>query len=182
MIEQIQVTCHEPEGIFDRRVSLMEWTDNNTKRFYEQASQYPILFGKPLTGFNDFMSRFVWWEPTGVPHLYGPVWQVDDFTGVFYLSDMYVHEATAHFAFFDGRLKGRQGLARRLLREVFATSDLNRINVELPYYVKNALRKFVVDIGFKLEGKKRQCKYYQGKWFDADMFGILREEVLDGTK
>lgn len=181
MISDLSVVCHEPEGTFQRNVSMVSFTPRNLKRFYEQASQFPILFGRPLTGFNDFVSRFIWWEDGGIPHLHGPVWQIDDFVGVFYLNDLYVDEATAHFAFFDRRLKGRQALVKRLIREVFATSSLNRINVEIPYYARNAIRKFVIDVGFQLEGKKRQCRFYEGRWFDADQFGILRSEVLDGS-
>ena len=125
------------------------------------------------------MSRFFYLDSQGLPHLYGPIWKVDDYVGVFYLSDLYRYEATAHFAFFDRRFRGRDKMVREVIRQVFDSSEFQRLNVEIPAYAGAATVKFVRALGFRKEGLKRSCALFKGKWFDANLFGILRHEVLE---
>ena len=181
-MNHLSVVCNEPEGPIERHVTPIIFTEDNVKKFYEKASKFPVLFGKPLNSLEDFLPRFFTYDSQGIPHLKGPIWQVDDFVGVFYLTDLYVHEATAHFVFFDGRFKGRHQLVKQMIKEVMKESSFVRLNVEIPLYAGKAVFKFVSDIGFTLEGRKRANAFYKGKWFGSNLYGLLRSEVLkDGS-
>lgn len=172
------MVCEEPEGKVIREVSPIIFTPESIKCFYDKASKFPVLFGKELKNMEDFTARFFWYDSQGLPHLYGPIWKIDDFIGVFYLTDLYKTEATAHFAFFDRRFRGRRELVLRMIQETFKASEFIRLNVEIPKYAGNAVTTFVESLGFQREGRKRRCAFFDNQWFDSNTYGILRSEVL----
>jgi RimJ/RimL family protein N-acetyltransferase len=175
----LSVACEEPKGTVIRSVNILPITIENLKRFYDVASKFTILFGKPLTGIDDFISRFVYFDKEGTPDLYGPIWVIDDFVGVFTLTDMTPSDAIAHFTFLDRRFKGRLNLTKEMIKYVFETYGFNRLTVQVPLYVGNTTVKFVNELGFGYEGKKRKAALYKGNWFDVRCYGILKEEVLN---
>jgi len=124
---------------------------------------------------NIFMSYS---KPSGDPSVKGLFWAVDDLeTGVFYLTDIYQHEATVHFAFFDRRVAGREPLFHTMLKHAFDTFGFNRLNASIPKYVKDRVHGFVRGCGITPEGVKRSASFYKGQWFDDVSYGILRSEV-----
>jgi RimJ/RimL family protein N-acetyltransferase len=182
MTPTLSVVCEEREGEVRREVSPFIFTPESTRKLYSVASQFPVLFGKPLNSIEDFLIRFFWYTDDGLPHLRGPVWVVDDFVGIFYLTDLKEDEATAHFAFFDKKFWGRHKLVKAMVRHTFQSYGYRRLNVVIPSYAGKKVFKFVSDLGFTLEGRKREDAFYKGSWFDSNLYGILRSEVLkDGS-
>lgn len=110
------------------------------------------------------------------------VWlETDDKNGILYLDNVVVGlSANAHFIFWDHKLRGKEELVKDCMRWAMVQLSLHKLNVQLPDYAM-ALRKFAKRVGLKEEGCSRMWSYSNGKLFDMYLFGITREEVLDGN-
>jgi len=76
----------------------------------------------------------------------------------------------------DDRNKGIGTKATRLLvRHGFETVGLNRIELEV-YSFNPRARRVYENIGFKLEGTRRQALLWDGEAVDAHMMAMLRSE------
>lgn len=178
----ISVVCNERKGPVTRTIKPLVFTPDNLRKFWEKSSQFPVIFGKRLESFEDF-SRYFFTERGDSISTTGLFWVVDDFIGVFYLTEIFPEQADAHFTFFDRKLEGRELLTIEMMKHVFEEfPTFNRLNVSLPCYVNDKVFQFVSRIGFKLEGRKRACSYWKGKWFDAVQYGILRKELLSSKE
>lgn len=176
----LSVVCDEPGGKVTRNVYPLLFTPENIKKFYEKVSQFPVLSGKPIGSLKEFLDYVIQYTESGEPELKGVFWVIDDFVGVFYLTNIYPDEADAHFAFFDRRFKGRDKLVKEMMKYTFSTYKFHRISAHLATYIGKNVMRFVSAIGFSLEGKRREAVEYHGKKFDMLMYGILATEVLDG--
>lgn len=172
--------CDEPKGIIERSVRLLEFTVPNLYRFWNEARRYPVLFGQKVSDdFGKFCEIFMYYNAKGEIEGRGLVWVVDDFTGVFFMTDIYEpDDATVHFSFFDGRIRGRVPIVRDIIKHVFTTYSFNRLSALVPAYIIPATFKMIEDAGFHLEGRKRRCCPYKDDIFDGYMYGILQEEVI----
>lgn len=74
---------------------------------------------------------------------------------------------------FQSQGYGKQAL-RALLEHGFRDQNLNRIWGEV-FYGNPALRMFT-DVGMKVEGVRRQAYFRSGRFIDATMVAMLREE------
>ncbi len=175
----MQVLCHEPEGDVLRTVREFSFDIPNLRRLYEEASKFPVLFGRPLDGPEDMVNFFITQTLAGDPEPQGLIWIVDDFVGMFYMNEISDIEATVHYSFFDRRHKGREPLVRAMLKRVFDDYGFVRLNVSIPAQAGMGPRLFVERCGFKIEGRKRKASWWKGAWFDVHLYGILRED-LDG--
>lgn len=176
----LAVECDEPEGKFIRKVRPLIFTVENLKRFFEVAKQFPTLYGKEvLNDPNEFMRLFLT-EDNGQYSANGLFWVIDDFVGVFYITDIRydLSDALVHYSFFDKRQHGRLKLVREMLKFVFTKYKFERLSAEIPNYTSNVTRHFATDIGFIYEGKKRKSANYKGQKFDVNLYGILPSEVL----
>jgi RimJ/RimL family protein N-acetyltransferase len=178
----LSVECDEVKSVVTRNVYPMKLTRENLLKFWEKARKYPTLFTKEIKGdFDKFLDVFIG-EEDGVIVSRGLLWVVDDFVGVFYATDIKPEQdALVHFTFFDGRVKGRAPLAQAMLRYVFYHYQFRRLTAHVPLFVVPAAVNFVQQVGFKKEGRKRKSSYYNGEWYDTIHFGILREEVENGS-
>lgn len=180
----VAVLCHEKHGDFVRRVKQMELTPINLKIFWEKARQFDTLFTEEVNGdFKKFLEVFLHQTPNGGVEANGLFWVVDDFVGVLYLTDIIAGvDAMAHFTFFDRGLNGREELVKEMIEFVFRRYKFHRLSATVALYANPVTYKFVERLGFKWEGRKRSCRLYKGKWYDANMYGLLRDEVLkDGS-
>jgi RimJ/RimL family protein N-acetyltransferase len=109
-------------------------------------------------------------------------WRIDDYVGLYFLTDIKDTEATAHFTFFDRRFKGRSGMTHRMLRHLFQRYKFQRLNVEVPVYVGENIHKFVKGLGFVREGKKRRAVEFDNKFFDVIQYGLIGEEYLTASR
>jgi RimJ/RimL family protein N-acetyltransferase len=76
----------------------------------------------------------------------------------------------------EQRGKGLGGQALKILiSQAFLEYDLHRVEAEIYEYNVPSL-KLVERFGFRQEGRFRDAKYYNGKYFDILFFGLLRSE------
>lgn len=174
------VICHEKHGDVERTVRPMILTMENLRRFWEEARQYKSLFTEEINGdFGAFLNVFLITSPDSksiIPR--GLFWVIDDFVGVFYITDIVLgHDAQVHYSFFDRKHRGRQELAKALLKWAFDKYKFRRLSTTIPTYATKAANGFAESLGFVREGKKRRAARYQGRWFDVILYGILAEEA-----
>jgi RimJ/RimL family protein N-acetyltransferase len=177
----VNIKCIEPEGEFERSVRPFSFTRANTLKLFEKASQFPVLFGRPLKNLEDFTSFFITQNLSGDAEAQGLVWIVDDFVGMFYMNEISDTEASVHYSFFDRRHKGRDVLVRAMAKKLFEEYKFVRLNACVPAYAGLRVRMFIEKCGFKLEGRKRKSAWWKGEWFDTYLYGILPEDLKDGS-
>ena len=177
----MQVRCVEPEGEFVRNIWKFSFTKENILKLYEQASKFPVLFGRPLTGITDMVNFFTVHNFSGDLEPQGLIWIVDDFKGMFYLNNISDIEADVHYSFFDRRHKGREPLVRAMVSHVFEKYQFVRLSAYVPAQAGIGTRLFVERCGFKIEGRKRKASWWKDHWFDVYLYGILPEDIKDGS-
>jgi RimJ/RimL family protein N-acetyltransferase len=172
--------CHEPEGDFERSVSLMPLSLPNLKTFWEKAKVHRTLFNEEIRGdFKEFLKVFLSENAAGEIEPNGLFWVIDDFAGVFYLSRINPgRDAQAHVNMLDGRFKGREEITKRMLKHLFDEYGFQRLTVHVPVYIKPNVIRFIRRLGFVSEGRIRSVVPLHGKWFDIFAFGILRDEIV----
>lgn len=191
----VSVTCHEPESDVTRHVYKMPLSLENLKRFWENASKFRTLFTAEINNdFTKFCEIFLH-QNGGTVEANGLVYVIDDFTGVFYMTNIIPSvDASVHYSFFDRRHKGREILIHECLKYAFIHFGFRRLSTEVPLFLAptpdkryavederaTGIFKFVEALGFVKEGRKRKAMLYKNDWFDVNQYGILREEVLDG--
>ena len=140
------------------------------------------MFNEEISNdFQKFAELFLYQIGNEVS-LNGLFWVIDDFVGVYYLNHIVPGvDAQVHYSFFDGCQNGRQDLTKKMISYVFERYDFNRLSVSIPCYAVDATPKFVENLGFKYEGKKRKLARYNGDWFDVKLYGLLKENHLNGN-
>lgn len=178
----LTVACHEPEGVVNRSIYPVVWTPEKLLQFWEKAKQFPTLFGIEIYASADvFLDMFFQRTQQGdvtqwtTDQLF---YEVDDMVGIFRIDDIrYPFDAGVHYSFFDRRHKGRIPLIRAMLRWCFDHYGFHRLSTQVPNYVKEYIRHFVLDIGFAYEGKKRKAIEYKGTKYDVNLYGILPSDL-----
>lgn len=174
--------CDEPNGSITRTVRFMPLTLENLRQFWEKSRQFPTLFGEEISGdYKKFLNFIIHDGPNGM-EVNGLFWVVDDFVGMYYMTQIEPGiDAQVHYSFFDRRQKGRVGLSRAMLKYAFDKFEFRRFSVEVPKFVSKLTRDFILEIGFRKEGCKRQKALYKSQWFDVACYGLLREELNSGS-
>jgi RimJ/RimL family protein N-acetyltransferase len=178
----IQVVCNEPEGNVVRNVYPMLWTPENIEKLTSKVLEFPTLYGREIKSPADITEMFLNPSPSGITAK-GLFFVVDDFVGLFYITDFAYNftDAIAHYTFFDRRHRGRIPLVRAMMKYVFETYQFNRLSVEVPLFTSPHTRHFIGECGFTLEGKKRKSIRFKDDIFDILLFGILKSEVLKSS-
>lgn len=173
----LTVECKEPEGTFMREVRFAPLTSEKLHYLWIQLSKYPMLFNRHIVDENDFAATFISQTPDGDIKSNGLLWEVDD-VGIFYLTEIYpAYQATGHYTFWDGRLKGRGKLIQEMIKHAFKEFGFHRLQAEVPLYARDAL--FAAErAGFIKEGRLRKAAWYQGEWWDVNLYSILKEESV----
>lgn len=188
MLEQkpiLTITCHEPEGDIDRSVRQLILTPDNLYKFWEKAKAHKTLFQQEIReDFNKFCSVFLRYLKDGTIESTGLMWVIDDFVGVFYITDIiYPDDANVHYSFLDGRHRGRYELGKAMLDYVFTTYNFNRLSCEIPIHANFSnkfVHTFVGRIGFRKEGRRSKSFTYSGKLLDSYIYGIVNPSLLKG--
>jgi RimJ/RimL family protein N-acetyltransferase len=175
------VRCDEPEGQVVRRIRPMSLSLDNIRKFWDKSKQFPTLFGEEISGdYVKFLNMLVHEGPNGI-EINGLFWVVDDFVGMYYMTEIDPgFDANVHYSFFDRRQKGRVKLSQEMLRYAFDKYQFRRFSVEVPLFVSKMTLNFIEEIGFKKEGRKREKALYKSQWFDVACYGLLREELING--
>lgn len=183
-----------------RYVYPLTFTTENLNKLWIAAKPFRTIFGHEHDDdFIKFVSFFLDLSDPSVARAKGLFWIVDDFLGLFYISDITPNvDASVHFTFFDGAFQRRKPLIVAALRYGFQHYNLHRFSTEVPHYVKVPLirdndgkvildsngkpkQKFnafkaVESLGFKYEGKRREVRPFDNKFFDVNIYGLLRSE------
>jgi RimJ/RimL family protein N-acetyltransferase len=172
--------CHEPEGDFERSVSLMPLSMENLKAFWAKARVHRTLFNEEILGdFNEFMKVFIYEDLAGELQSKGLFWNLDDFNGVFYINKIVPgRSADCHVNMLDGRFKGREEITKHMLKYIFDEYSFHRLTIHVPVYIKPNVIRFIRRLGFVSEGRIREVVPYHDKWFDVFAFGILKDEII----
>ena len=145
--------------------------------YYERLKKFDIIFNTDVP--NDpiaFAQLFLNQNSNGFVEARGLIWEVDD-VGILYLTNIGSRSATAHFSFWDQRIRGRETLLREMVRYAMKEYGFERIETRAGLHATKAIRA-VERIGFVKEGRLRKIINYKGKLFDAYVYSLLREEVL----
>ena len=148
--------------------------------YYEKIKEFDVVFNHLVP--NDplkFAEIFLGQEQNGEIYAKGLIWEVYD-VGILYLTEITQTQALAHFTFWDKRLRGRLDLIREMIKFCFDRYGFERIETRVALYAKPIL-PVVEKIGFKKEGRLRHTSPYKGKWFDTNIYSILKRE-LDATE
>lgn len=192
-------TCNEKGKWATRKVYPFICTIENLQRLWEVARVHPTLFGIAATkDFGEFCNVFVHYDENKKVYGNGLMWLVDDYVGLFYMNEIFApDDALVHFSFFDRRMRGREPLVKAMVKYVFEKYGFHRLSAQIPMfalprgYREECLRTgkspteagifgFIKACGFKQEGRKRSCVSYKDERFDLMLYGILREEALNG--
>lgn len=174
----VTLTLTEKGKDITRNVYPLLLTPENIKRFYDEAKKYPVIFGHAIPTQQDFLDAFVFYNRHEEPELNGLFWVVDDFVGIFYITNIFpCEECDVHYTFFDRLHKGRVPLVKKMLEFLFLKYDFHRVNASIPAYAEGA-HQYARDCGFVQEGRKRNSAKWKGNRFDIILYGLLRQEVL----
>lgn len=179
----LSAKCDEPEGLTTRFVRFMKLTPENLQQFWLKSRKFKVLFNSEIANdFAKFLDVFLDGGTDGMsPTPRGIFYVVDDFVGIFYMTEIIPGvDANLHYSFFDRRQKGRVQLVRTMIEYAFNHYQFRRLSAQVPLFVNKFTIDFLREIGFKREGRKRKARLYNGEWFDVNYYGILREEVLNG--
>ena len=75
---------------------------------------------------------------------------------------------------FQGKKIGTEVL-KRMMKYAFNTLNFYRLEAEVIDY-NEVSRKLVEKLNFTLEGRLRQARYFDGKYYDILRYGILKHE------
>jgi RimJ/RimL family protein N-acetyltransferase len=170
--------CQEKDGPHLRNVYPMELSLENLKVFWEKAKKFKTIFGKDVgDNFDAFVKLFIDYEDGKVTSDC-LMWVIDDFVGVYYMSNIFPSDdALLHYTFFDRKHHGRYDITVKMLNYVFSRYRFRRLSVEIPMYATEHSFYFIESLGFRQEGRKRDAIIKDGEQFDVKLFGILPEEV-----
>lgn len=174
----VSAICEEPEGAVERNVYFLTLSRENVQKLWEKASKFPLLFWQGIPTFEDFAKMVYTERYDGSITANGLFWVIDDFVGVYYLTDIIAGvDALVHYSFFDRRQLGREELTKRILKYAFEQFGFNRLSAEIPTHAREYTFNFATQLGFRYEGKKRQCVYYRNTWYDKKLYGLLKDEI-----
>lgn len=97
--------------------------------------------------------------------------------GIIWFGDLHlVTEATGHMAFFDRLTTEKIDLCREVIKWLFRSFPIHRLNVTPPEMYTSTVR-LLKSIGLMHEGVKREAILLDGKWRNQLLFGITRPEA-----
>lgn len=175
----LSIECNEPEGLVTRHVRPTEMTVEKIGDLWDKISKFDSLFNDFVRGdFASFLAHFVTQVGPKEFEAASLCWDVDD-VGILILNDLRPGvSASAHFIFWDMRLKGREELLRRMIEYVFDRYEFRRIETQVPvrYYLTMA---GVEKLGFIKEGRIREAYVFNDVWYDVNIYGIIREDLTN---
>ena len=181
----IECICEEPTSKdvnkkVLRKVWFMPLTMDNLAILWEKVKLHRALFNEEIRGdFEKFVNVF-FHQVGDEPEASGLVWVLDDFVGMFYMTRIVRNnDALVHFTFFDGRLKGRLELTRKMLKYGFDNFNFRRFSVEIGMFAKPVVRRFVENIGgFRSEGRKKSVVVYMNTWYDLQLYSVFKQDLM----
>ena len=88
-------------------------------------------------------------------------------------------DAIMHVMFFDRKVRGREDTFVEVMADLFNRARLRRMTMIITQN-NDVIRRFAERVGFVLEGTIRQASLYNGRYYDRVVYGLLREEQVNG--
>lgn len=161
----------------DHIVRELPYSRNNLYHLWLSVKRHKNLANKELReDFKSFVEIFLEGNLEDLKPR-GLVWVVNDFAGLFILNNITNVEATVHIAILNRKVED-PNISKEMLKFAFSTFKFHRLNAEVPVYVRPQFFDFVKSVGFIEEGNKRKCVWFDNKWFDMRLYGLLNTEIL----
>jgi RimJ/RimL family protein N-acetyltransferase len=175
------VECNEPNKTVVRSVRPFVLDKDSGARLWQEASKFPRIFNNVDTSSApEFLDAFFKWDEVRQEAVTDSLlWVVDDFVGIFSLTNIYhPDDALMHFTFFDKRFRGRAELIREMIKYVFLTYGFHRLSAEIPAYASKGVLKFITEaVGLFPEGRKRKAIPFHDERADLLLYGIAKEDI-----
>lgn len=181
----LSVVCDEPEGKIVRTIRPLRLSKQSLHILFHKFEQFRTIIGLEFDGsFEQFCNLFLSQNKDGTVDSNGIFWVVDDFIGVFYMTDYRPGvDAVIHYSFFDRRHKGRVNLIHQMMKYVFEVLKFHRLTVKIPLYAKQSVMYFTETfLGFRKEGRLVEAVFFDGKWFDINIYGMTETELSERLK
>lgn len=171
--------CNEKDGAVERKIYPFILTRDSLNKFYEKSKELQTIFSNEFFGdYEKFMATFFTKNDKGEPVPQGLFWVIDDYVGMFYITDIIPEiDCQCHYLFFDKKHYGREELTKKMLKYLFDKYKFHRLSIELPNYASDTTRRFIQNIGFFYEGKKIKAALLNGAWFDCNLYGLLQMDL-----
>lgn len=181
----LSVECDEPEGKIVRTIRPLRLSKESLHILFYRFRQFRTIIGLEFDGsFEQFCSLFLSQNKDGSIESNGIFWVVDDFVGIFYITEYRPGvDAVVHYSFFDRRHKGRIALIHQMMKYVFEVLDFHRLTVKIPLYAKPSVMYFTESfLGFEKEGRLVEAVKFDDKWFDINIYGITKDKFFKRLK
>lgn len=159
-------------GQFDVKQMTLSWP--KLLLLWEQIKRFRTLFSDLTRGDLENFVRYV----TSPETLWLEICRGKELVGVVTCENMYkIVDIDAHVLFLDRNLAEKVPVCKATVLWLFDTFPIQRVTVQIPdmYY---ATVRLVKNIGFRVEGKKKQSVLIGGKWIDCYVFGMTRQEAM----
>lgn len=182
----LQVQCDEPDSEDKNRIApvirsvrFMPLTLESLHKFWLKVRVHRNICGVEVNNnYEKFVNIFLRQEKDGSVSSNGLFYVIDDFIGIFYLTNIHAGiDAQMHFIFFDKRTRGRKNLCKSMIEYIFNEFEFHRLSVEVPLYASKHTFNFVESLGFANEGHKFSAIRFDGRWFDIKQYSRLRNNV-----
>lgn len=170
--------CDEPEGSILRTVRHFEFNQENLDKLWNKISMFPSFMGSEIRTYTDMIKYFTTIDSGNRVIPKGLCLVVDDFVGIFWMTDIkQLHEASVHYTFFDKRNRGRINLCKKALEFAFRHFHFHRLWTQAPVPAAY-VNKFIQALGFIKFGTARRNTFFKGRFYDTNMYDVLKEEFL----
>jgi hypothetical protein len=154
---------------------ILELTPQKIEEIWQKLQQIKGLFDDFATGRIDVFLRGLLNPAT--------IWlELSDGNGIIYATDVVAGlSAQVHFVYWDRKLAPRRQFTLKCLQWLVNVADLQKVNAIIPSFCTAAIH-FAKKLGFTVEGVIRRYSLNGGRLYDAVHLGMIREEVLDGSR
>lgn len=105
------------------------------------------------------------------------LFELGDFDGVFWLSDLIIGwKANIHIVIWGKDSMRRYTEAIKILEDILRLFLLKRIQAFIPVHNKLACH-YAEKMGFRMEGVLRKVEIYDGEAVDVCAYGLLKEDL-----
>lgn len=171
-----EIDCIERKKKVSRQVWIMDFSPENIKSLWKKSKEHRILFNDDINGdFDKFCSIFLYEDASGDIQAKGLNFIVDDFVGALFVNNITKTDADLHFSFFDSFL--RYHVSINMLEFLFNEFGFDRLSAWVVPFASERVFEFIMDLGFRYEGKKRGAHTYKGNKFDLVLYGLLRNNL-----
>lgn len=161
------------------QVEAFQATPVNVNFLWEEAGKHDFLFSDATRGSPERFVRYL--LSPGVFIFLVRDLELEDTddnaVGILYADQLRPQvDARVHYLFWDKRHAGRQRLLLSMMNWFMRTFEVQRLNMEIPFFAFAALRR-MHKMGIRVEGRRRDAIVNNGEPKDLLLFGITDKEL-----